>query len=232
MIKSKGSKSTSDPTKNIRGSNVDFDKMKEIRFLTNGCSLPKVEYVPIRKVGITGSGRLLDCRSNVSKIVNTYGGSEISGYDISTEGDCILLNPHSIWKTPEGKLVDITLSSLKEDTISFIPIVENNPTKNYYFSTVQLYISTTGLFIDGINQVKLNFQNGNNLYFSKAEIKKGQLDLKQMWVLRSETFLNTFPERLSKDFVSFAEPSTRTGKYFEMRYLPNNTETSFVKYVR
>jgi hypothetical protein len=41
-------------------------------------------------------------------LVRNYGGERITGYYVSAWDNQIQLLPHSVWKTPEGKLVDVT----------------------------------------------------------------------------------------------------------------------------
>jgi len=218
---------------NIRGNNVSFEMMRDIRFFTNGSNMPNIQSVPIRKVGLTGSGKLLDCRSNASKLAITYGGSEVFGYDVSAETwetekleRCFFYNPHSVWKTPEGKLVDVTLNSLKreEDTISFIPIGQNNPNDPYYFSDIQIYVVPA---MKGF-EVQLNYSESHYKYFNRGDIKRNSISIRKLWSLSNTPYLKEFPQKLEKDYVSFSKPSTATGNHFEMRYLPNNTRSRFL----
>jgi len=85
--------------------------------------------VPIRTKGMTSSGQMNQCHTNVAKLQVVYGGKVASGFLLhrnkvvqltpaqrehysekeksfaSVEWSCI---PHSVWMTPEGKLVDVT----------------------------------------------------------------------------------------------------------------------------
>ena len=222
---------------NIRYDNVSFEMMKDTRFFANGCNMPNIQSVPIRKVGLTGSGKLLDCRSNASKLAITYGGSEVFGYDVSTVfidstetwetkklERCFFYNPHSVWKPPEGKFIDVTLNSLKEDTISFIPIGQNNPNDPYYFSDIQIYVVPA---MKGF-EVQLNYSESHYKYFSRGDVKKNSISIRKLWSLGNTPYLKEYPQKLEKDYVSFSKPSTATGNHFEMRYLPNNSKTSFL----
>ena len=85
--------------------------------------------VPSRKKGMTSSGQMNQCHSNAAKLQITYGGKVASGFLLHrekvvqltpaqreyyseeqksfalVEWSCI---PHSVWMTPEGKLVNVT----------------------------------------------------------------------------------------------------------------------------
>lgn len=102
--------------------------------------------VPVRKSGLTGSGKANQCHSNVYKLVKVYGGKQLLGFGVNTarslylDGtdklpthlqwqdtpDTLRLYWHSVWITPEGKAVDVTSDdsraiSSTEDAITFIP---------------------------------------------------------------------------------------------------------------
>ncbi|MDP7280509.1 MAG: hypothetical protein QGG39_11590, partial [Candidatus Poribacteria bacterium] len=102
--------------------------------------------VPVRKSGLTGSGKANQCHSNVYKLVKVYGGKQLLGFgtniarSVYLDGtdklpthlgfqgtpDTLKLYWHSVWITPEGKAVDVTSDdsraiSYTEDAITFIP---------------------------------------------------------------------------------------------------------------
>jgi hypothetical protein len=123
--------------------------------------------IPLRQNGLTSSGQPNECNSNVTKLVVVYGGKRVVGYKIikvikgSVYGFC----SHSVWKTPEGKLVDVTMSDspLSVDKTGkfrmFIPMIEieNGYTENFPdFRTVGnpvkkgvSYLLEDGSFLDG-----------------------------------------------------------------------------------
>jgi len=95
--------------------------------------------VPVRLNGKTGRGVFKGCHSNVATLVERIGGKAVRGYMLSR----IVNQPmtafiwHSVWQTPEGKLVDVTTSSTKEyrdiSEITFIPVVTFDPSKKDYW---------------------------------------------------------------------------------------------------
>ena len=168
----------------------------------------------------------MNCHSNVSKLVSTYGGSEIRGYyvDYLRKLDIFSFTPHSVWKTPEGKLVCVTPDEKGSTEISFLPFAENNPTKNYYSTALIFLVSKNGDFL--IDDVNVGV---HKITISKSEIKRGVLDIKKMfWGLIDKPFLVSHKSKVAKDYVSFTKPSTATGKYFKLRTLPNDTESRFL----
>ena len=65
--------------------------------------------VPIRQKGKTSTGRPLCCHINSKWIAERIGGERLVGYEIyRTDTDSCVLNPHSVWITPEGRIVDCT----------------------------------------------------------------------------------------------------------------------------
>jgi len=85
--------------------------------------------VPVRHEGMTGSGYSNRCHHNVQLLVNTYGGSRIGGFivvnNIKIRNENVIeLLYHSIWMTPENKIVDVTANNFTEDSqINFLPVV-------------------------------------------------------------------------------------------------------------
>jgi len=83
--------------------------------------------VPRRKRGMTSSGKMGECHGNVYKLVKLYGGHLLFGYGVKKDVDykgsrCVQLYTHSVWITPEGKLVDPTKSVNTYDYTYFLPI--------------------------------------------------------------------------------------------------------------
>ena len=71
--------------------------------------LPKPVVVSPRKEGLTSTGRPQQCHKNVEELVLKYGGEGIYGFELfQYMNSSIKLNYHSVWKTPEGKFVDVT----------------------------------------------------------------------------------------------------------------------------
>lgn len=64
---------------------------------------------------------LNECFNNVPQMVKQYGGSMLSGWAIWQRGNMLLdAEAHSIWSTPDGKLIDITPHSHSEKRILFL----------------------------------------------------------------------------------------------------------------
>lgn len=64
---------------------------------------------------------LNECFNNVSRMVKQYGGSMISGWSVWQRGNMLLdAEAHAIWRTPDGKLIDITPHNYNEKRILFL----------------------------------------------------------------------------------------------------------------
>ena len=60
-----------------------------------------------------------ECFNNVPRMVKQYGGSMISGWAVWQRGNMLLdAEAHAIWRTPDGKLIDITPHSYNESEFS------------------------------------------------------------------------------------------------------------------
>jgi len=64
--------------------------------------------VPERKRGMTSSGKEYRCHMNVVTLTERYGGKEVLGYMVQYKNNELRLWSHSVWNTPENKLVDVT----------------------------------------------------------------------------------------------------------------------------
>jgi hypothetical protein len=185
--------------------------LRKIKFFTKGIKLGKGQLVAIRKVGMTGSGKKYDCHSNVSKLVALYGGSDIRGYEVKYDEEykTFCFNPHSIWKTPEGKLVDVTLNWMEDDYVYFIPVFECHTNESYYFSVIQLFVSE-----DETIPLILSPSDDTIVKFSRTDCKRGKVKVEDLWGYNQKTFFEEHPEKLDREYFSFSKPSTATGKTF------------------
>jgi len=185
--------------------------LRKIRCFIRGLKLGKSQLVPIRKRGMTGSGVELDCHTNVSKLVHTYGGYDVRGYYVVYKENLKTFGffPHSVWETPEGKLVDVTLHHWKEDYVTFFPLHKCIPTKGYHYSQVQFYVSENGTV-----PIRISVDDDINVKVSRRECKRGQLKLTDFWGFTNKSYFETHPEKLDPDYISFSKPSTATGKTF------------------
>lgn len=69
--------------------------------------------VEIRKNGATANNEFRNCHKNVQEWVDKIGGERVSGWLLDDrkkwlKKGCYLWSFHSVWNTPEGKLVDVT----------------------------------------------------------------------------------------------------------------------------
>ena len=77
--------------------------------------------VPVRKNGLTGSGYKSRCHDNCELLVTMFGGSVCVGYMVAVTKENLTLTSHSVWMTPEGKLVCPTAHNfMKQKTVDFI----------------------------------------------------------------------------------------------------------------
>jgi len=118
------------PEKNNYGCEVatNFKGINTVKRYISLFNSTDVIRVPRRQNGMTSSGEFNECHDNVKLLVELYGGTRVTGYLIDTLPKIpryISFLCHSVWKTPEGKLVDVT--KFKNENPShnlFIPIRE------------------------------------------------------------------------------------------------------------
>ena len=90
--------------------------------------------VPVRMNGISSKGEYMQCHSNVKKIVQKHGGKRLIGHTFKVS-ECGALEAfnHSVWITPENKVVDIcknqrTKEELEKGYVIFVPrMIDQNP---------------------------------------------------------------------------------------------------------
>ena len=140
-------------TKNTFGCEVSNDYLPKNKMeLLGKIGLRNIIKVKRRKRGMTSSMKMNGCHSNVRILVEQFGGKQLVGYVIEKEKDGIPFHIfyHSVWITPEGKVIDPT--SLPEDEIK----------EDYtYFSPVFIY-QDDGFWIEG-----------NDIIFPNDLVKKG-----------------------------------------------------------
>ena len=129
-------------TKNTFGCEVSNDYIPKNQMeLLGKIGLRNIIKVKHRKNGMTSSMNMNGCHSNVRILVEQFGGKQLVGYVIEKEKDGIPFHIfyHSVWITPEGKVIDPT--SLPEDEMK----------EDYtYFSPVFIY-QDDGFWIEGMN---------------------------------------------------------------------------------
>ena len=84
--------------------------IKGMREVTDG----ECYFVRRRLKGVTGNGEKSACHTNVKKLVDRIGGEAVYGWKLAKYKELMGLGIysfvfHSIWKTPEGKCVDVTM---------------------------------------------------------------------------------------------------------------------------
>jgi len=137
--------------------------LRKTRHIIRLLNLPtKPVKVKIRKNGITSCGLPNDCHYNVAYFVKKFGGRRVAGYLLESQredtqpvsitniqtGDTLRLPildghekdirhsiyHHSVWETPEGKLVDVTNKGYgtKSEFVYFLPLSYLNPSVEHH----------------------------------------------------------------------------------------------------
>ena len=192
-----------------------LNKFEHKRLISKFCgSLGVTEFwkIPIRKNGMTSSGNKNQCHWNVRKLVHLYGGKVVLGYEVYKIGDTVNLTNHSVWETPEGNVVDVTVEESRDnkDQIIFLPISKYNTVNNAFKLKYNLQFSKNihqGVFLYSLEEVQIDgsvnegFKVYNN-YFQRTDFK----------------YDNLIPvmDKVSYFFMGgFSKLSTSSGKSFD-----------------
>ena len=106
-------------------------------------NLSKPIQVKVRKVGKTAQGIKNRCHNNVCEIVQYLGGKQVTGFVFTRkdENEFTQMIGHSVWLTPEGKYVDVTLGKeSRNDYITFIPVITFDPLTEYFQSDTDIIV--------------------------------------------------------------------------------------------
>jgi hypothetical protein len=127
-------------SKNFKYFTEDFERIFGLNYLTETHSLgfgdwlrktfcSEIVKVGVRHEGMTGSGLQSRCHDNVDALVNIYGGSRVGGFLIDDDNEIrserlLRLVYHSVWLTPENRLVDVTANNFTDEShVIFLPVV-------------------------------------------------------------------------------------------------------------
>ena len=183
--------------------------------------LTKTIDIPVRRKGLTGSGKYNQCHSNVSNLVHYFGGQKVCGY---------IKNPfqnffgfthyisHSVWVTPEGKFADVTAHHYSKDAISnFLYPVAYDDNRNIFLpeflisnasSKKEIFASYRSLTDQIKKSKKLEVVEIDNIRFLKFTYKK--LDVRNLAIKLPRLYGAEWDEFLSEG--GFDLPSTATRK--------------------
>jgi hypothetical protein len=79
-----------------------------------------------------------ECHQNVTKIQLERGGRSVLGFNILQEESTTFINHHSVWETPTGSLVDVTL----DEPMGFLPVKYFDANKEFYFTPILFQFPT------------------------------------------------------------------------------------------
>ena len=98
----------------------------------NAASVQKIIRVDDHRTsGFTGNMLAKYCHHNVAYLTRKYGGKHVSGFTIRKLSGGYLGLHHSIWKTPEGKYVEVTRKDPAASQDYFAIISEVNYGQNF-----------------------------------------------------------------------------------------------------
>ena len=126
---------------NIDNQDLHPKKQKMLKQL----GLPMPIRVPIRMRGLSSKGTSRFCHNNVTNMVDRYGGKRLVGHTIESYKWGLEVLDHSVWITPEHKVVCITKGNYSKEIVDngyvvFLPReIDQTPdtlVKNFYYDFV------------------------------------------------------------------------------------------------
>lgn len=191
--------------------NIDLSIKKKLDRSGFGSFIIKV---PVRKKGMTGSGKSNECHANCELLVKRYGGSVLRGMLIKQNekiGTNFILVFHSIWITPENNAVDVTANNfaMKPDFVYFIPLQIKNSKKNIKFDIDAPF----AVFVDA-NSISVAEDSKSSF------INKPISFFKLKNLVKLESVINYFQDadyfNYLSNFGGFREVSSTTKKIFSI----------------
>ena len=154
-------------TNNTFGCEVSNDYIPKNQMeLLGKIGLRNIIKVKRRKKGMTSSMKPKSCHSNVRILVERFGGKQLIGYVVCKEGEIpFQIYYHSVWITPEGKVIDPTKSM--------------NETKNnesYTYFTPVFILQDDGFWIEGMNIMFPNDLVKKGFYVCDEDYGGGQIN--------------------------------------------------------
>ena len=203
----------------------NIKSVKELRKTWNFCKgmgITEVVDVPIRKKGMTGSGLSRECHSNARLLTKTYGGKVVLGFAATTNGttltlpneipvcdESIFFLHHSVWETPEGEMVDVTWNDRSVNRFWFLPLIKYDPKmENYSTPPNVIFTRNDGVWLyenRGTRNQNFTAQLPNKVMKRTRKEMRGRI-LEEAGIIFDD-----------EETGGFTEPSTATGKLFELR---------------
>ena len=127
--------------------------LRKLKPLLKNFKLNKPQKVKIRKNGVTSNGRYAQCNTNAHYMALKYGGRAVCGLVLAdNKNGYIGLTGHSVWETPEGKLVDVTLKWTGRDEILFFPYKRYESTTDYYEIPNDFDVADNTYYVTNVNK--------------------------------------------------------------------------------
>lgn len=179
--------------------------------------------VPIRRGCMTGSGKEGRCHWNVLELVKRYGGKRMRGFSFFiVRGDyprALVLTDHSVWITPESKVVDVTINSRTSRGAYqfFIPVSSSNQERALSTVIVPEDYKKSGISVD-MRDTEINEGIAKNCNFEIEDSEKFTMNVptskfitKLLYSYETDLTINNLSE---SGGGSFSLPSSATGKYW------------------
>lgn len=112
-----------------------------------------------RLSGFTGHMMKKKCHHNVAYLTRKYGGKHVSGFIIMKHRGGYLLLHHSIWKTPEGKYVEVTRKDIGVAQDYFAIISEVNFGQTFFIPSNIYLKGKKCTFFDSDEDWDTSFEN-------------------------------------------------------------------------
>ena len=186
--------------------------------------------IPTREKGLTGSGQFGKCHENVASLVTRFGGKRVYGYVLeemeneNAKGETVrteVFIGHSVWETPEGKLVDVTWGNTPfARKYYFIPLMKTTPASRKTIVEMGDFLCMPDKRIyDSSADEKYRYANqgksmDEELLNDTGLIKPIPYKTLKLFVKKEFYKLHNYIGDEWRDYSEFSQPSMGTGKKF------------------
>lgn len=144
---------------------------RKVRLIAEKISTnPIIEFIQVK---VEPFSIIKECHLNIQKKVEHDGGDIVYGWQIWQDSFFIEAEFHSIWRSPEGLLIDITPKENNEDKILFIHDHINKYT-GYQYDNIRVNTSGNPIVDDYLNIYKTIYQLSN---YGENKFKTGVIEL-------------------------------------------------------
>ena len=140
-----------------------------------------------------------ECHQNVTKIQLERGGRSVLGFNILQTGNETFVNHHSVWETPTGSLVEVTL----DEPMGFLPVKYFDANKEFYFTpTLFRFPKNTNRFLS--NPVGREWRETSRSWLQNKDLGHSFIHHRNYPANQDVSYLEYLVDHHNKNFMEVA----------------------------